>query len=107
MAAHARLKTEFTEVEKYHNLMRWLSLLFFVFMRFLFVLGEGWRSFIGFFHGFVCSRSNVGQLPENKNCNAFEPDWSGHLLREKVYPDRFHSLAQNTIGISRKKTLDA
>ena len=24
MAAHARLKNEFTEDEKYHNLMRWL-----------------------------------------------------------------------------------
>ena len=26
MAAHARLKNEFTEDEKYHNLMRWLIL---------------------------------------------------------------------------------
>ena len=26
MAAHARLKDEFTEDEKYHNVMRWLSL---------------------------------------------------------------------------------
>ena len=25
MAAHARLKNEFTEDEKYHNLMRWLN----------------------------------------------------------------------------------
>ena len=25
MAAHARLKTEFTEGEKYHNLMNWLK----------------------------------------------------------------------------------
>ena len=25
MAAHARLKDEFTEDEKYHNLMTWLS----------------------------------------------------------------------------------
>ena len=25
MAAHARLKNEFTEDEKYHNLMRWLK----------------------------------------------------------------------------------
>ena len=27
MAAHARLKNEFTEDEKYHNLMRWLKYL--------------------------------------------------------------------------------
>ena len=25
MAAHVRLKNEFTEGEKYHNLMRWLK----------------------------------------------------------------------------------
>ena len=28
MAAHARLKNEFTEDQKYHNLMRWLFLCF-------------------------------------------------------------------------------
>ena len=28
MAAHARLKNEFTEDEKYHNVMRWLILSF-------------------------------------------------------------------------------
>ena len=28
MAAHARLKNEFTEDEKYHNLMRWLNCIF-------------------------------------------------------------------------------
>ena len=30
MAAHARLKNEFTEDEKYHNLMRWLNVVPFV-----------------------------------------------------------------------------
>ena len=28
MAAHARLKNEFTEDEKYHNLIRWLILFY-------------------------------------------------------------------------------
>ena len=32
MAAHARLKNEFTEDEKYHNFMRWLKCLFLFFM---------------------------------------------------------------------------
>ena len=30
MSAHARLKNEFTEDEKYHNLMQWLILFLFV-----------------------------------------------------------------------------
>ena len=32
-AAHARLKNEFTEEEKYHNLMRWLNYNFFASVR--------------------------------------------------------------------------
>ena len=30
MAVHARLKNEFTEVEKYHNLISWLKFTFYI-----------------------------------------------------------------------------
>ena len=39
MAAHAHLKNEFTEDEKYHNLMSWLKLL----------IGEGWQKTVSKF----------------------------------------------------------
>ena len=32
MGAHARLKNEFTEDEKYHNIMRWLNLIHVLFL---------------------------------------------------------------------------
>ena len=50
MAAHTRLKNEFTEEEKYHNLMTWLIYLF-IFCLFIYF----YFLFIYFVFCFVCS----------------------------------------------------
>ena len=53
MAAHARLKNEFTEDEKYHNLMSWLSMLV-LFYPALLSLYLGKRAMIALLVVFLC-----------------------------------------------------
>ena len=65
MAAHTRLKNEFTEEEKYHNLMRWL-----IWVNYVFCFQEN------VLMGDICSR-NITSM--QKACLAkvndtFDPD---------------------------------
>ena len=53
MAAHARLKNEFTEDEKYHNLMTWLLFLFTEVQMYLIILElmEKWEDALQLIEG--------------------------------------------------------